>query len=291
MKDIGEVIKLMRKSKGLTLKQLSKAGISVPFLSKVENNHSHLSSVALFKLTDFLNLELEEAEDIYHTYTDRHARYTFFTQLQEAVQEKDVYLLNELVKEQKKKYTETHNVRHFHGKILAEAYINYVSKLPNNLTYRKILTDYLWSIPYWSMYELQLFSNSLPILHLHDCHKLLQSLNSNNRLFYMNRERTTRTIIKIKLNMLLKHLAENELENLAVLLKQLEKELHGTSFYNSKNKLHFIKGVYLIKTGHKEQGQQLCKRAIEIMYDLDDPANAHIYQEELHHLLAKTEQT
>ncbi|ADL08661.1 helix-turn-helix domain-containing protein [Thermosediminibacter oceani] len=68
--EIAEKISKLRKQKGLTLKELSEmTGLSVSFLSQVENGYSSLAITSLKKIADALNVPITEFFSSYHNHS------------------------------------------------------------------------------------------------------------------------------------------------------------------------------------------------------------------------------
>ena len=58
----------------------------------------------------------------------------------------------------------------------------------------------------------------------------------------------------------------------------IEKHLNLTELYYEKNQCKFFKGLYLIGTQNKEEGEKLCKKCIEFFYFMNDISKAIEHQ-------------
>ncbi|MCX7884146.1 MAG: XRE family transcriptional regulator [Caloramator sp.] len=68
--EIGEKISKLRKQKALTLKELSEmTGLSISFLSQVENGYSSLAITSLKKIADALNVPITEFFNSYNNHS------------------------------------------------------------------------------------------------------------------------------------------------------------------------------------------------------------------------------
>lgn len=61
----------------------------------------------------------------------------------------------------------------------------------------------------------------------------------------------------------------------------IEKNLNSTELYYEKNQCKFFKGLYLIGTQNKEEGEKLCKKCIEFFYFMNDISKAIEHQKVL----------
>ena len=75
--EIGEKIGALRKSKGLTLKNMSElCGLSISFLSQIENGSSSLAITSLKKIADTLNVPITY-------FFDSHENHTYHVRLED----------------------------------------------------------------------------------------------------------------------------------------------------------------------------------------------------------------
>ena len=50
----------------------------------------------------------------------------------------------------------------------------------------------------------------------------------------------------------------------------IEKQLNNIELYYEKNQCKFFKGLYLIGTKNRDEGEKLCKKCIEYFYFMND---------------------
>ena len=117
MDNYGATIRELRKSKGLTIAELSEDIISLPFLSKYERGSSDISTSNFFKLIDRLNVSMLEFEIVYLQYDDK-SNFSFMDKLKKCLGSDNKLALNNLIEEEKKYYIEDKNIRHKHNLIM-----------------------------------------------------------------------------------------------------------------------------------------------------------------------------
>ncbi|HFU3977132.1 TPA: helix-turn-helix domain-containing protein, partial [Streptococcus suis] len=69
MKEFGEIFKILRESKNLSLREASEGAISMAQLSRFERGQSSISIDSFFQCLDNINVLLDEFQVIYNNYT------------------------------------------------------------------------------------------------------------------------------------------------------------------------------------------------------------------------------
>lgn len=274
MDNYGATIRELRKSKGLTIAELSEDIISLPFLSKYERGSSDISTSNFFKLIDRLNVSMLEFEIVYLQYDDK-SNFSFMDKLKKCLGSDNKLALNNLIEEEKKYYIEDKNIRHKHNLIILEQHLNRVCGLKYDSNKIKSITNYLMIVDDWSYYEVSLFGNSIFFIPDDTVEFLLKSAIKKNLLFE-SLSNNKHELSLVLINGILKFIENNQLNKAKKIIRLTEEFLKNTTFYYEINKLKFLKGIVLIKS-RNEKGLEMCEKSIEIMnlmgnYEL---ANSH----------------
>lgn len=274
MDNYGATIRELRKSKGLTIAELSEDIISLPFLSKYERGSSDISTSNFFKLIDRLNVSMLEFEIVYLQYDDK-SNFSFMDKLKKCLGSDNKIALNNLIEEEKKYYIEDKNIRHKHNLIILEQHLNRVCGLKYDSNKIKSITNYLMIVDDWSYYEVSLFGNSIFFIPDDTVEFLLKSAIKKNLLFE-SLSNNKHELSLVLINGILKFIENNQLNKAKKIIRLTEEFLKNTTFYYEINKLKFLKGIVLIKS-RNEKGLEMCEKSIEIMnlmgnYEL---ANSH----------------
>lgn len=279
MTNLGKTIRILRKSKNMTLAELAHGIVSLPFLSKYERNNSDISASNFLSLLDRLNVNLREFEEL-NSSGKEYSQKKFFKTYREAIISDDLFLLNKLLTQEKAYLELDGNYRHRHNIILINQYINKISSIPYDTNQVKILTNYLLQVEDWSYYELSLFGNALFSLPVDTidflCKVAFKKASLFSDIFSLKND-----LALIVCNVIIVMIEQDELHRLDPLFLLADKNLENTRFYYEKNKINYLKGLFEIKKGNVEMGKQLSTKAIEIMYSLGDNLNAKAHQEEL----------
>lgn len=92
MTNLGKTIRILRKSKNMTLAELAHGIVSLPFLSKYERNNSDISASNFLSLLDRLNVNLREFEEL-NSSGKEYSQKKFFKTYREAIISDDLFLL------------------------------------------------------------------------------------------------------------------------------------------------------------------------------------------------------
>ena len=159
MEQFGPMIRELRLSKGMTLNELAKDIVSVPFLSKYERGGSDISVAHFFQLMDRLNVRFSEFE-VANLVSEQEKQDAFLEKYSYAVNNDNVILLHQLLADEKQYYQQSANIRHLHNQIILKQYINNMTHLPYNQEDSKVIKDYLMKVEDWHLYNIVLFGNS-----------------------------------------------------------------------------------------------------------------------------------
>lgn len=159
MASLGETLRLLRKDKGLTLKELATDSISQAFLSKVERGQSDISQSHFEILLSRLHVTYDEFKLVQNNY-ESPDRFSFYKQLQKFISEKNIYGISRLYEYEKSLVTNSSDNTSEHVHNMAIAYCHLQHEQGKHISKRiaKPLEDYLFSCDIWGLYELTLFN-------------------------------------------------------------------------------------------------------------------------------------
>lgn len=277
--DLGVTLRELRQSKDMTLTDTAKGIVSVPFLSKYERGNSDISATNFLSLLDRLNVNLREFDEKNHR-INQHSQQVFLHEYYEAVIPEDAYLLTQLIKREQAFLQQDNNYRHEYNIILMQQWLNRINGVPFDNEQVKVITNYLLQVDDWSHYELELFNNGLFCFSAETvgflCKSAFRKATAFSKLITNRNE-----LALLAINVIVLLLERNVLDQIASIITMAESSLNGTKFYYERNKLNYVKGLYALRTGDKENGLKLANDAIAIMYSLGSHHDAKAHQDEL----------
>lgn len=270
----GRYIKKLRLNKGLTQEQLSNGILTSNHLSKVEREESELSVETFFKLLDRLNVTFSEYESLYEL--DNDSQWNTNRAFAVANTKEDRYLFEQIYEKEKRFYKKDGNIRHYHNQLLAKVFIAQLSGTTINPKDLRKISAYLFEVEEWGIYEISLFGNFAQFLSPDLCHQLLSSIFKKSQLF-MTHRMYLEQVSQILLNVYYGDIEKKEWSYAKEIEMELERLLSGTSLYYEKTQFQFLKGLYQIGIGEKEEGRERCQAAIRYFYFIQavDKAQSH----------------
>lgn len=275
MNRYGHLLKLLREQKGISQFDLSDGILSKNHLSKIERGENDISFQTLLKLLDRLNISLFEFELLLDKTQDNQS--TFLKDLSIAVANNDLYLLNELLTREIELKSKSDNIRHKHNVILLKAYIDKFSNTPLNHHEIQEIIQYILTVDECGRYEISLFGNFVGFMSSDMRHKLVKMIYRKSQLF-CSEKNYTEIFTRILLNVCYADIMEKKFNSAIEVIDIIEKHLNLTELYYEKNQCKFFKGLYLIGTQNKEEGEKLCKKCIEFFYFMNDISKAIEHQ-------------
>ena len=225
-----------------------------------------------------MNISLFEFELLLDKTQDNQS--TFLKDLSIAVANNDLYLLNELLTREIELKSKSNNIRHKHNVILLKAYIDKFSNTPFNHHDIQEIIQYILSVDECGRYEISLFGNFVGFMSSDIRHKLVKIIHRKSQLFYSDKN-YTEIFTRILLNVCYADLKDKNFNSAIEVIDILEKNLNHTELYYEKNQCKFFKGLYLIATQNKDEGEKSCKKAIEFFYFMNDISKAIEHQKVL----------
>lgn len=237
---MGLLFKNIRKSKKLSLNDVSGDLMSLSFISKFERGESEISLSRFIILLNNLNFTIEEFYNLYiNEYPDEIE--DLMTTISISFLNGDILGLKRTRKEEKEKHDLTGKRRYLYNSIMVKAFISELTNLPMDNNDISILTEFLFGIEYWGKYELMLLGNSMPSIHLDSLDLLLKELISSSENV-TDTESNYILKIDILLNAVNNALKRKRLDYALDYINYLEKlDFSSVKFMHEKVLLEFFK--------------------------------------------------
>ncbi|UUX34474.1 helix-turn-helix domain-containing protein [Fundicoccus culcitae] len=281
---IGHKLRQIRKSRNLTLQETVNGIASVPFLSSVENNKSDITVKKFSRIIERLNISESELYQLLIN-PEVDSQSDFNENLFTILKSEDIFLFELTIEKEKRYYSKNKNMRHRHNIILLEQYKNYCLKSPINEQQIKKLYQYLYSVDQWGIYECNLFGNCVIFL---SAEKIIQlyHIAGKNIAKVTDKKQYIQIISRIGFNIVINLLDKNDFPNAFDVIQIIKKNLEETDLYYEVNKINYLYGVYLLKTGKKSEGLTKMEEAIHFMYKMGDNTNAIVHKQKMESYLS-----
>lgn len=252
--EMGALFKKFRLSKKLTLKDVAGDFLSVSFLSKFERGESEISLSRFFLLLERLDVSIEE---FYGILANERATATekLLDKVSSAFYQGNSFALEKFYQAEMKKYEETKQKTFLYNAIMIESFLVNLTNQPIANEKMMAISDYLFSIEQWGKRELIIFGNSLSALNDKVIEALAREILFKTTLFGSN-EANQKARIELLINIVAIFLERDLLDlakNYLDLIQQLG--IPETALYD-RMEYQFVLGIYLFKSGKKEQGKQ-----------------------------------
>lgn len=280
---IGNFIRIQRTARNYSLTDLSNGIMTKSSLSRFERGLIDISSETFFRLLDRLNISMHEMK-MYLTHAQNSNLTDFITEYSFARKDNNKYLLQKLFEKEINLYESTHNIRHQHNAIIVSQKLLQLNQTPFDTTNTSIIISYLHSLNEWYYYEIALFSNALFFLPSDQVdffsRDILEKSSkiSRNKIFLQE-------IVLTVMNIIYNFISNEQIFLALKIVKSLEDYLQGSTYYYEINKLNFLKGICFIKSNRKEEGIELAKKSLSLMYDMHDYTNVRVHQDYMDEIL------
>lgn len=284
MKNFGELYKLMRTSRHLSLKEATGGEFSTSMLSRFENNQADMSAQKLFKCLDNIYTTLHEFE-----YLAREFQKSELTKLIEAIDS----FSNPFQKEKMESLAERElskikldQKQQFHtlNSILIKARIKaFDSSYPLEDKDMDFVRNYLFTTDTWGQYELTLFSETVQFFdarsYIYYCREMLHRSD-----FFLQLPYHSTLIQTILVNGLFLLSERKEFTAAAYLVTTIERLFGDTRDAFMRIVFMIAKGYYQWQKGDKA-GQALIQKGIDLFDTLGYQNQASYYQAEFTDIL------
>ena len=198
MKNFGEIFKKFRESRGLRLKDLTKAGISTSQLSRFEKGETDLTISKFIHILNEINMPIDEFMYAVHDF-HRDELNELLAQVRKYVTTRDIEGMKRLLISQMENEGKREKFHHINTILVKIRLQDLSGEKYYNETDLNDLTDYLFGVEYWGYYELLIFMNTLDVLK-HDVFMVLAREMSRRSDFYKEIPINRRLISTMLLN-------------------------------------------------------------------------------------------
>ncbi|GAX46870.1 Rgg/GadR/MutR family transcriptional regulator [Pseudolactococcus reticulitermitis] len=176
---LGTVLKLLRKSKGLTIKEAAGNSFSCPHLSNFENGKTEFSARFLLEELKNINVSITEFQAFYDNYIhSKEYNLISNSEITDAYMSHNLAKLHVILKELDSKHNNNRNIKKYHLEVVRIksliSIIDPIFKVP--LDDIKMLKDYLIKLNEWGKYDIELLGQCCLIFDLGTISILTQNM-------------------------------------------------------------------------------------------------------------------
>lgn len=277
-KHLGEVFHDFRTNRNITLKQIADTNVSVSQISRFERGESDISFSKFLKILENMHVEMNEFMDAVRGY-DKTENVKFMSQLIPLEYERNIEGFNRLFDEQKALFQKNPSVYQYHlNMILAKSFICKCDEtIPFPKEYLDEVSDYLFTVEEWKIYELILIGNLYLFMDINVLHRMGQEI--VNR-FERNGANKNLVVITL-LNIWETCIYRDELKVAAYYKDNILPIISNETHLYERNIYHFLLGMYYYKLGDENLGKEYMKQAIQVYEWLDCKNLAQNYTKDM----------
>lgn len=259
----GKTFKEIRLARGITIQELADEYVSKSTISRFERAEADMTLEKLVHILDKVKISMREF--IFLTKAIPVAK-SSLEMLSKAVLDNNTIQLNELASEEWRRYKESGNIYSKLSAIVLDAHYKSLIDKENEINESNIdfLTDYLFQCELWTQFEIVLFASSIAYLPLESSIVLSKEISKKTKLFHEDRQ-SFETLINTLVNITLVCIKKDRIdvaEEFIVLLQKLEID---ETFFLERVLLKFTIGLFNIKKGDFEQGENQVHGALQAM--------------------------
>lgn len=285
-KVVGEVFKIIREVKGLTLKEVADNIVSTAQLSRFERGISGITIDTFYLCLKNMNVPLDEFQWVYHNYTQT-LDIQFSTKLSEAYLNQDVTKIKSILKDCLQFEEENPDQKLYRLKtivVLAILFYCVPSEVVSNEDVQ-FLMDYLFSVEEWGRFELWIFTNAVGLMNVASLELFTNEMVKRTQ-FYRDIPENRKRILQMLLNVI----------EICIDRKQLKVAFRCFNYIDSFNipetdlyeriLIKFYRGFYEFQIGKDEAIKEMEKCA-NIMASLECLGTAQHMKEKIEKLSQK----
>lgn len=279
----GKIFKKFRESRGLSLKDVAKSGLSSSHLSRFEHDEADLTISKFLLALDAIHMPIEEFVYVAHDF-HRDDLNELLEKIRTLVSKRDIdgmkkLFISQIEKKDKKEPFDTFNtilikirLQDLSGEIL--------------VTDKEIATisDYLFSVEYWGYYELLLFINTIDVLN-HKTMMVLAKEMCHRSEFYREIPNNRRLLATMLLNAYITCIERNELMDALYFEKQLKYCNFSETEMYEKLVLHYAKNLYDLRKNNSQYAVLEMRKCIAAMKLIDSNQIAGKFENHLQKVL------
>lgn len=279
----GKIFKKFRESRGLSLKDVAKSGLSSSHLSRFEYDEADLTISKFLLALDAIHMPIEE-----FVYAVRDFRRDDFNELLEKIRylvsKCDIdgmkkLLISQIEKKDKKEPFDSFNTILL--KIRLQDLLEEILVTDQEIG---IISDYLFSVEYWGYYELLLFMNTIDVLN-HKTMMVLAKEMCHRSEFYREIPNNRRLLATMLLNAYITCIERNELMDALYFEKQLKYCNFSETEMYEKLVLHYTKNLYDLKKNNNRYAVLEMRKCIATMKLVDSNQTALKFENHLQKVL------
>ncbi|WP_225353362.1 Rgg/GadR/MutR family transcriptional regulator, partial [Streptococcus pneumoniae] len=272
-----------RESRGLSLKDVAKSGLSSSHLSRFEHDEADLTISKFLLALDAIHMPIEE-----FVYAVRDFRRDDFNELLEKIRylvsKCDIdgmkkLLISQIEKKDKKEPFDSFNTILL--KIRLQDLLEEILVTDQEIG---IISDYLFSVEYWGYYELLLFMNTIDVLN-HKTMMVLAKEMCHRSEFYREIPNNRRLLATMLLNAYITCIERNELMDALYFEKQLKYCNFSETEMYEKLVLHYTKNLYDLKKNNNRYAVLEMRKCIATMKLVDSNQTALKFENHLQKVL------
>ena len=279
----GKIFKKFRESRGLSLKDVAKSGLSSSHLSRFEHDEADLTISKFLLALDAIHMPIEE-----FVYAVRDFRRDDFNELLEKIRylvsKCDIdgmkkLLISQIEKKDKKEPFDSFNTILL--KIRLQDLLEEILVTDQEIG---IISDYLFSVEYWGYYELLLFMNTIDVLN-HKTMMVLAKEMCHRSEFYREIPNNRRLLATMLHNAYITCIERNELMDALYFEKQLKYCNFSETEMYEKLVLHYTKNLYDLKKNNNRYAVLEMRKCIATMKLVDSNQTALKFENHLQKVL------
>lgn len=282
-KKYGQVLRRLREEKGYSLRQVSKGILSTSFLSKFERGESNISLSHFIDIIERMNISLDEFVFSANEYKPNELDH-LISEISSAYQRNNTSKLKIITNKEYQKWEEYGLDAYLCNSIMAEAMMLNLQKKEIDKKKREYLANYLFNVELWGNYELVVYANSLTIFPPETVIALSKEVVKKTSMYKLVHKNFVQTLA-ILLNTTIVCLETNLLNDALYFILTLENMHMAENLFYERTLLIFLKGIYEMKKGNIEIGEELSRKAVMIMYTIGSEDLAISYEEYLESML------
>ncbi|MBQ1317431.1 MAG: helix-turn-helix domain-containing protein [Lachnospiraceae bacterium] len=275
---LGEIFHEFRRNRNITLKQITDESVSASQISRFERGETDISLSRFLRVLENMHVEMSEFMDAVHGY-DKSETIRFMSQLVPLEYRRDKEGFQRLFGEQRELFEKHPSVYQYHlNMILAQSFICKCDEtVPFPETYLQEVTDYLFGVEEWKIYELILIGNLYLFMDIPLLHRMGQEIVKKHA---QNGANTGLVVITL-LNIWETCLHRNELAAASYYRDRILPLIADETWLYERNLYLFLQGLMHYKGGEKETGTKEMEQAIQIYEWLGCSHLARNYREDV----------
>ena len=263
MKNYGKIFKQFRESRGLTLKDVAKNGLSTSHISRFERENSDLTISKFMQALDAINMPVEEfmyAVNDFH----RDEINELLEQIRLLSSTRDISGMEKLLISQLEKTTKREKFYTLNTILVKIRLQDLSEKIYYHESDIKYLSDYLFSVEYWGCYELLLFMNTLDVLS-HPTMMCLSREMCQRSEFYRDLPHYRRLLATMLLNGYITCIEREEFLDSLYFKKQLKHCYFTETEIYEKLVFHYAENLYTLKKDKNKRSVLEMRKCIATM--------------------------